>query len=65
MPSPTIRRVPFTVLELADKLHGCERCRRKLRRGEKAVALRGRDTVTFRHAGRVCPPSFDRHPFNR
>lgn len=60
------RRVPFTILPLADKLHGCDRCRRKLRRGEHAVSIVRPGLVSYRHAGRACPPLvIDRHPFLR
>jgi hypothetical protein len=61
-----VRRIPFTVLEPAHKVHSCDRCRRPMRTGEKAVALREPHAVSFRHAGRVCPPALgDRHPFLR
>lgn len=64
--SATERRTPFTVLELAHKVHGCERCRRKLRAGEKAVSIVRPGLVSYRHAGRACPPIVvDRHPFLR
>lgn len=52
-----IRRT-FTVLPLADKVHGCSRCHRKLRTGERVTAIRTPTTAEFRHAGRKCPPAY-------
>lgn len=66
MPIQSPRRVSFTVLAQADKVHGCARCRRKLRAGERAVSIIGSGTVHYQHAGRTCPPAVaDRHPFLR
>lgn len=60
------KRVYFTVLPLAHKVHGCERCRAKMREGQKAVSLIQPGLVSYRHAGRKCPPLIvDRHPFLR
>jgi hypothetical protein len=66
MPTASPRRVRFTVLPRAHEVHGCTRCRRKIRTGERAVSIVGAGSVSFQHAGRTCPPPvFDRHPFIR
>lgn len=57
-----MRLVRFTVRPEAHRLHGCRRCRRKLLRGERAVSEVQPGSVTYRHAGRTCPPTYNPRP---
>jgi hypothetical protein len=55
-----LKLVRFTVRPEAHKLYGCRRCRARLLRGEHAVSEVRPGSVTYRHAGRWCPPIFNR-----
>lgn len=65
-PRQITRHVTVTLLPLADKVYGCERCHRRLRAGERVTFYRaGRDVVFVRHVGRKCPVVYNPHPFQR
>lgn len=49
----------FEITERAHEMMTCVRCRRKMRATESAVSLVEPGRVTYRHAGRACPPCVD------
>lgn len=60
------RRRTFTVRPEAHNLMTCQRCKRKMRAGERATAVTVPGQAWKVHAGRTCPPyQVDRHPFIR
>ena len=55
MPTPTIARRPYVVLEATGRRARCAACRADLLAGERAVALMVPGYVEHRHES--CPPS--------
>lgn len=49
-------KIKFEITERAHETMTCVRCRRKMRAGESAVSVVEPGRVTYRHAGRSCPP---------
>lgn len=64
---PSERSRTFTVLPAADEVYRCYRCKRKIRKGERAtITVRPPHSAEIRHAGRKCPATYaPSHPFMR
>lgn len=57
------KRTTYTVQPSSGPVRRCARCTMPLRAGQRATVLRDADTVTFRHAGKVCPSLRPTPPF--
>lgn len=57
-----MKRRTYTVQPHSDKLCRCARCGRFLRSGQRVTIRRTPHLVTYAHAGRTCPPTFNPRP---
>lgn len=57
------RRRTLTIGPSGHKLNSCVRCGRKLWAGERVtITVEVPDLVTYKHAGRTCPPVYKHRP---